>query len=106
MAAKKAGGTPTPPEATTPEPAVRITPDLTPQQMVLSVQDAADTIGVRLNAAELSELLESMGYEVAEFGRPDRIKVLVPAYRNATWVPGHWDRRGHGWVWVPGHWRR
>ena len=68
-------------------PAVRITPDLTPQEMILDVQDAADTIGVRLNAAELTELLESMGYDVDEFGRPDRIKVLVPAYRNDVMHP-------------------
>jgi phenylalanyl-tRNA synthetase beta chain len=68
-------------------PAVRITPDLTPQEMILNVQDAADTIGVRLNAAALAELLESMGYDVDEFGRPDRIKVLVPAYRNDVMHP-------------------
>jgi phenylalanyl-tRNA synthetase beta chain len=70
-----------------PAPQVRITPDLAPQEMVLNVQEAADTIGVRLNAAELSELLESMGYEVQEFGRPDRVKVLVPAYRNDVMHP-------------------
>jgi phenylalanyl-tRNA synthetase beta chain len=65
----------------------RITPDLTPQELVLDVQQAAETIGVPLNAAELSELLESMGHAVEEFGRPDRIKVLVPAYRNDVMHP-------------------
>jgi phenylalanyl-tRNA synthetase beta chain len=68
-------------------PAIHITPDLTPQEMILSVQETAETIGVHLNAAELTELLESMGYDVQEFGRPDRVKVLVPAYRNDVMHP-------------------
>jgi phenylalanyl-tRNA synthetase beta chain len=66
---------------------VLITPDLTPQQMTLSVRQAAETIGIELNAAQLAELLESMGHDVEETGRPDQLKVLVPAYRNDVMHP-------------------
>lgn len=27
-----------------------------------------------------------------------------PYYHH--WVPGHWRKRGGGWVWVEGHWKR
>jgi phenylalanyl-tRNA synthetase beta chain len=68
------------PGASRPRP--RITPDLTPTEMMLDVKTAAETIGVELNAGRLAELLESMGYGVREAGRADRLSVLVPAYRN------------------------
>lgn len=29
-----------------------------------------------------------------------------PPYAHARWVPGHWDRRGGGYVWIDGHWHR
>ncbi len=61
---------------------VRITPDLAPTELLLDVRQAADTLGVALNAAQLGELLESMGHGVEEAGRADRLRVLVPAYRN------------------------
>ena len=61
---------------------MRITPDLTPTEMHLSVRQASETIGVPLNAAELAELLESMGYGVEEADHADTLRVLVPAYRN------------------------
>jgi len=63
-------------------PTVRITPDLTPVEMRLDVRQAAETIGVSLNAGELAELLESMGYDVEECGHADTLRVLVPPYRN------------------------
>jgi phenylalanyl-tRNA synthetase beta chain len=66
---------------------VLITPDLTPQEMTLSVRQAAETIGIELNAAQLAELLGSMGHDVEETGRPDQLKVLVPAYRNDVMHP-------------------
>jgi phenylalanyl-tRNA synthetase beta chain len=68
-------------------PATRITPDLTPTALTLDVQEAADTIGVTLNAAQLAELLESMGHDVEETGHADKLKVLVPAYRNDVMHP-------------------
>lgn len=68
-------------------PNVRITPDLTPQEMTLSVRQAADTIGVELNAGQLAELLESMGYGVHEGAHGDTLTVLVPAYRNDVMHP-------------------
>jgi len=68
-------------------PDVRITPDLAPTEMVLNVRQVADTIGIDLNAAQLGELLESMGHGVEEHGRPEQIKVLVPAYRNDVMHP-------------------
>jgi hypothetical protein len=30
---------------------------------------------------------------------------VEPPHRGAHWVPGHWDRRGGGYVWIEGHWR-
>lgn len=70
-----------------PAPQVRITPDLSPTVMTLSVRQAADTLGIPLNAAELAELLESMGHDVDESGHADTLKVLVPAYRNDVMHP-------------------
>ena len=49
--------------------------------MILDVREATATIGVELNAGQLAELLESMGFGVDEAGSPEQIKVLVPAYR-------------------------
>jgi len=23
---------------------------------------------------------------------------------GAVWIPGHWDRKGQGWIYVEGHW--
>ena len=63
-------------------PLVRITPDLAPAEMTLSVQQAVDTIGVEFKTGQLAELLESMGYGVAEAGHAGQLQVLVPAYRN------------------------
>ncbi|MEW6252506.1 MAG: hypothetical protein AB1716_17860 [Planctomycetota bacterium] len=66
---------------------VRITPDLRASEMTLNVQQAAETIGVELNAGELAELLESMGYGVEESGHADNLRVLVPPYRNDVMHP-------------------
>ncbi|MGH7790698.1 MAG: hypothetical protein ACREOB_00140, partial [Thermodesulfobacteriota bacterium] len=24
---------------------------------------------------------------------------------QATWVPGHWEQTGGGWMWVSGYWK-
>lgn len=66
---------------------VRTTPDLTPTAMTLNVQDAADTIGIDLNAGRLAELLEAMGHGVEEDGHAEQLQVLVPAYRNDVMHP-------------------
>jgi phenylalanyl-tRNA synthetase beta chain len=66
---------------------VRITPDLSPAEMTLSVQQAAETIGIQVNAGELAELLESMGHGVEEGPRGDVLRVLVPAYRHDVMHP-------------------
>ena len=29
----------------------------------------------------------------------------APPRPHARWVPGHWNRRGGGYLWVEGHWR-
>ena len=76
-----AGGVPAQTAASA-DGASRMTPDLRPTEMLLSVRQAADTIGVELNAAELGELLESMGHGVEEGSRSDSLRVFVPAYRN------------------------
>jgi len=60
---------------------VRITPDLTPTAMTLNVRETTGTIGIDLNAAQLAELLESMGHGAEEAGHGDQLRVLVPAYR-------------------------
>ncbi len=65
----------------------RMTPDLTPAEMTLDVREAAETIGIDVNAAQLAELLESMGHGVEEAGHADRLTVLVPAYRNDVMHP-------------------
>jgi phenylalanyl-tRNA synthetase beta chain len=78
-------------DPSTPRPldpsSVRLTPDLTPTELTLSVRDAAETIGVDLNAGQLAELLETMGHGVEEAGHADRLKVLVPAYRHDVMHP-------------------
>ena len=66
---------------------VRMTPNLNPAEMTLDVKEAADLIGLDLNAAQLTELLESMGYGVDEAGHADTLNVLVPAYRNDVMHP-------------------
>jgi phenylalanyl-tRNA synthetase beta chain len=60
----------------------RVTPDLRPAEFALSVRQAADTIGIEANAAEIGELLESMGHGVEEGPNADTLRVFVPAYRN------------------------
>lgn len=65
----------------------RVTPDLAPVEMRLSVRQAAETIGADFNTAQLAELLESMGHGVEEDGRADTLRVLVPAYRNDVMHP-------------------
>lgn len=60
------------------------TPDFSPMSMTLDVQAAADTIGVPLDAAGLTQLLERMGHGVSVPHPDDRSKltVAVPAWRN------------------------
>ena len=30
---------------------------------------------------------------------------VIPPHPHATYVPGRWTHRGHGYVWTSGHWR-
>ena len=30
---------------------------------------------------------------------------VIPPHPHASYVAGHWDHRGHGYVWISGHWR-
>ncbi|MGE0482318.1 MAG: phenylalanine--tRNA ligase subunit beta [Phycisphaerae bacterium] len=61
----------------------RVTPDLNPVPMTLDVRTAAETIGAPLDYKSLAELLERMGYDVADVSRDgSQLHVLVPAYRN------------------------
>lgn len=61
----------------------RVTPDLNPLPMTLDVRSAAETIGAPLDYKALAELLERMGYDVADVSRDgSQLHVLVPAYRN------------------------
>ncbi len=50
----------------------RRTPDLSPRPMRLSLREAADTIGVELDAERLSHLLERMGHRVEDRSSADR----------------------------------
>jgi len=63
-----------------------VTPDLTPAELTLSVREAAETIGVALNAPQLKELLERMGHAVSLEGG-ERLAVRVPAWRNDVMHP-------------------
>ena len=66
---------------------IRLTPDLAPTELSLDIRQAAEMIGVRLNAGELAELLESMGHGVEEGPHADTLRVFVPAYRNDVMHP-------------------
>ncbi len=64
----------------------RVTPDLTAANMTLSIRQACDTIGVALDARELQQLLERMGYGVM-MDQDNRLIVSVPAWRNDVMHP-------------------
>ena len=66
----------------------RATPDLRPTALELDVRTAAETIGIRLDAATLAELLARMGYGTGPpVGDGERLTVLVPAWRNDVMHP-------------------
>lgn len=76
----------------------RVTPDLTPTPLSLDVQTTADTIGVALDAKQLSVLLERMGHGVTVDSSPTKnsrgaasgggtLTVRVPAWRNDVMHP-------------------
>jgi phenylalanyl-tRNA synthetase beta chain len=58
----------------------RTMPDLTPQQMMLEVEDTERIIGLSLNAQDVAQALERvrMGAEVVG---EDQVKVLIPPFR-------------------------
>lgn len=60
----------------------RVTPDLSPQRVLLDVAAAADLIGIDLTAAEAAQLLGRMrhGATIEDGGRC--LAVAVPAWRN------------------------
>jgi phenylalanyl-tRNA synthetase beta chain len=57
-----------------------ILPDLTPQEMMVEVEDSESIIGITLNAREVAQALERvrMGAEVVD---ENTVKVLVPPFR-------------------------
>jgi len=57
----------------------KITPNLSPRSMVIDVAYVNHTLGLRLRAQEVKELLERMRYGVEVKG--DILNVKVPAYR-------------------------
>ncbi|MBI5863679.1 MAG: phenylalanine--tRNA ligase subunit beta [Planctomycetes bacterium] len=61
-----------------------VTPDFRPANLSLDVPTAADTIGAPLDANTLTRLLERMGHGVSveRLAEGDRLRVLVPAWRN------------------------
>ncbi len=63
-----------------------VTPNLSPVEMKLNVGNAAETIGVELDAARLGELLERMGHGVAHASETE-LTVQVPSYRNDVMHP-------------------
>jgi phenylalanyl-tRNA synthetase beta chain len=69
----------------TPE-GTRITPDLKPTPMKLGVREAAETLGLDLDAPRLKEWLERMGHGVPR-AEGDTLEVLVPAWRNDVMHP-------------------
>jgi phenylalanyl-tRNA synthetase beta chain len=64
----------------------RVTPDLAPTRMDISVKDASKTIGLRLRATQLEQLLKRMGHGVGTTEN-DSLTVAVPAYRNDVMHP-------------------
>ena len=65
--------------------AKHLTPDLTPSEIKLDVREAAETIGLSIDAAGLTKLLERMGHRVEPDGRA--LRVFSPAYRNDIMHP-------------------
>ncbi|MBN1336450.1 MAG: phenylalanine--tRNA ligase subunit beta [Deltaproteobacteria bacterium] len=65
----------------------RVTPDLAPVPMVLDVREAAETLGMPLDAATLADLLGRMGHAVDPGPRPGTLQVRVPATRNDVMHP-------------------
>lgn len=64
-----------------------VTPDIAPTSMSISVQTAAETIGVDLDVARLKALLERMGHGVTVDGGAGTLDVRVPAWRNDVMHP-------------------
>ncbi|MGQ9678591.1 MAG: phenylalanine--tRNA ligase subunit beta [bacterium] len=65
-----------------PDGRVEVTPDMTPEQMRINLEDAAAVIGISLSVDEASELLQLMRYGVAKVEKDQKtVEVLIPAYR-------------------------
>jgi phenylalanyl-tRNA synthetase beta chain len=58
-----------------------VTPDFTPQIVTLGVAATARLLGIDLDEARLTELLQRMGHDVKPAG-DGALEVAVPAYRN------------------------
>jgi phenylalanyl-tRNA synthetase beta chain len=66
----------------------RVTPDLTPTRMEVDVDEAAQTIGLKLDAPTLADLLARMGHGIGPLvGDSNRLTVFVPAWRNDVMHP-------------------
>lgn len=68
--------------------AARITPDLRPAPMALSLRQAVETLGAELKVDELITLLQRMGHGVETAGgEGPTLRVLTPAWRNDVMHP-------------------
>lgn len=67
--------------------AERITPDLAPTPMPLSVRETAHIIGAAMDEAAVSALLERMGHGVSRADADGKLAVRVPAWRNDVMHP-------------------
>lgn len=66
--------------------AKRTTPDLSPAEMTLDVQEAAETIGIELTSDTLGDLLGRMGHGIGTGGN-GTLSVQVSAWRNDVMHP-------------------
>lgn len=58
-----------------------VTPDLTPQPVTLDVEATGRLVGIELDTARLTDLLQRMGHDVRP-AADGALEVSVPAYRN------------------------
>ncbi len=65
---------------------IAVTPDLSPQEVVLDTTSTARRIGVDLDREAVSRLLRRMGHDVRPMDA-SHLRVLVPAFRNDIMHP-------------------
>jgi hypothetical protein len=71
------------------------------------IQRRSTTMGTRSWIAIAGGALLALGGAAAQaqvMVMPRHAVVVPTAPAVRTWVPGHWEHRGHANVWVDGHW--